>query len=139
NKIIPHMAGLGGGRIITLTSITVKSPLVNFALSNTLRAGIAGLVKTAANEHARDNVLINNVCPGYTGTERVEDIVNDTATRENIPRETALQRITSGIPLKRLATVDEIADTVVFLASERASYITGQSIAVDGGFASNLM
>ncbi|MHA2295113.1 MAG: SDR family oxidoreductase [Candidatus Hodarchaeales archaeon] len=138
-KIIPHMISNGGGRIITLTSLTVKQPLVNFALSNTLRAGIAGLVKTAANEHAKDNVLINNVCPGYTKTERIQEIVSTSAQRRNMSEKEVLLEIENRIPMNRMGTVDEIASVVVFLSSTRASYITGQTITIDGGYSQGLL
>ncbi|MFW9996990.1 MAG: SDR family oxidoreductase [Candidatus Odinarchaeota archaeon] len=139
NKVIPHMISNGGGRIITLTSLTVKQPFVNFALSNTLRAGISGLIKTAANEHAKDSILINNVCPGYTNTERVQDIVEASAKRRNVSEKEIIEEIVGQIPVKRLASVEEIASVVAFLASARASYITGQTIAVDGGYSQGLL
>jgi|SRR5271165_4857131 len=117
--VLPIMKERQWGRLITITSVAVLQPVTNLVLSNAVRSAVRGLVKTLSNEYAPYNVLVNNVCPGFTATERLKEF------RGNIPLDQ--------IPLGRLASPQEFADVVVFLASERASYITGSSIAVDGG------
>lgn len=132
-EVIPYMQKQGGGRIIHSTSISVKQPLENLVLSNSLRAGVIGLSKTLANELGPDNILVNAVCPGATSTERFENIVKARAEREGISEEGAKLGWTDAIPLGRLGTPEEFANLVVFLASEKASNITGTAIQVDGG------
>lgn len=133
-KVVPYMRRQGGGRIITSTSVSVKQPLDNLVLSNSIRLAVIGLTKSLSNELARDNILVNSVCPGWTRTERVEELMRDRAAREGITIEEAFAGIEKDIPLGRMATPEEFANLVVFLASERASYITGAAIQVDGGF-----
>jgi len=116
--VLPHMKELRWGRLITLTSMAVLQPVDGLILSNAARTAVRGLVKSLSNEYAPYNVLVNNVCPGYTATERLKKLQVDTTE----------------IPLGRIAAPEEIANLVVFLASERASYITGVSIPVDGGW-----
>ncbi len=117
--VLPIMKERRWGRLITITSVAVLQPMTNLVLSNAVRSAVRGLVKTLSNEYAPYNVLVNNVCPGFTATERLKEF------RGKIPLDQ--------IPLGRLATPEEFANIVVFLASERASYITGSSIAIDGG------
>ncbi len=133
-EVIPYMQRQGGGRIIHSTSISVKQPLENLVLSNSLRAGVIGLSKTLANELGPDNILVNAVCPGATATERLENLVKARVEREGISEEDAKRGWTDAIPLGRLGTPEEFANLVVFLASEKASNITGTAIQVDGGF-----
>ncbi|MFX1519029.1 MAG: SDR family oxidoreductase [Promethearchaeota archaeon] len=133
-EVIPYMQRQGGGRIIHSTSISVKQPLENLILSNSLRAGVIGLSKTLANELGAYNILVNAVCPGATATERLENLVKAQAEREGISEEEAQRGWTDSIPLGRLGTPKEFASLVVFLASEKASNITGTAIQVDGGF-----
>ncbi len=118
-EALPVMKERRWGRFITITSVAVLQPVANLILSNAVRSAVRGLVKTLSNEYAPYNVLVNNVCPGFTATERLKELAG------NIPLDQ--------IPLGRLATPEEFANVVVFLASERASYITGSSIAIDGG------
>lgn len=132
--VIPHMRARGGGRIINVTSISAKQPVEGLVLSNALRAGISGLARTIANELATDNILVNCVAPGYTATDRVGELAEAAALREGITAEAVQQRTVSRIPLQRLATPEEFADVVTFLASGRASYVTGTTIQVDGGW-----
>jgi 3-oxoacyl-[acyl-carrier protein] reductase len=137
-EVLPLMQQQRWGRLITITSMTVKQPVDGLILSNSVRAAVSGLVKTLANEYGPYNVLVNNVCPGYTLTARLDDLANKLAAESGQSREQVDARWTSQIPLRRLARPEEFADLVVFLASERASYITGASIAVDGGFIKGL-
>jgi len=131
--VIPHMQRARWGRIINMTSFVAKQPSDRLVLSNTLRAGIFGLSKTLSNELAPYSILVNAVCPGWTRTRRVEDLAKTRATEERKTPEEIVKNWESQIPLRRLAQPSEIADLVVFLASERASYITGAVIQVDGG------
>jgi 3-oxoacyl-[acyl-carrier protein] reductase len=132
--VLPLMQKQKWGRFITITSMSVKQPIDNLILSNSVRSAVSGLAKSLSNEYAKDNVLVTNVCPGYTQTARLDELANKLAQAEGIAPDQIRERWASQIPLKRLGQPEEFASLVVFLASERASYITGVSIAVDGGF-----
>lgn len=132
-EVLPAMRARKWGRIITITSVAVKQPLDGLVLSNSVRAAVMGLVKSLANECGGDNVLVNNVCPGFTATARLKGLAGRLAQAEGISPEEIEARWTAQIPMRRLGEPDEFANLVVFLASERASYINGTSIAVDGG------
>jgi 3-oxoacyl-[acyl-carrier protein] reductase len=138
-EAVPHMRQRGGGRIINITSISAKQPIAGLMLSNALRPAVTGFSKTLANELARDGILVNCVAPGYTRTERVIELAEATARREGAAVETVEKRTVQSIPVGRMAEPAELADTVVFLASDRASYITGTTIAVDGGYLRGLL
>jgi 3-oxoacyl-[acyl-carrier protein] reductase len=129
NGFLPGMKQQQSGRIISITSMAVKQPINNLILSNSVRASVVGLMKTLANELAMYNITVNNIMPGYTETERLKELI------ENNP---SFPSAKSQIPLGRFGTPEEFAAAVAFLASERASYITGVSLAVDGGWTKGL-
>jgi 3-oxoacyl-[acyl-carrier protein] reductase len=135
---VPAMRRRGGGRIINITSISAKQPIDGLLLSNSLRPAVHGLSKTLAAELAGDNIQVNCVAPGYTRTERVTAVTEDSARRAGGTREDAEQRLVSDIPARRLGEPDELASLITFLASDRATYITGATIAVDGGYIRSL-
>src|SRR5262249_8220611 len=110
-----------------------KQPVEGLVLSNSIRAGVSGLVKTLSNEYGPYNILVNNVCPGFTATARLLELSSTLAARQGVTPEQVEARWASQAPLGRVGQPKEFADVVVFLASERASYVTGASIAVDGG------
>ena len=136
---IPYMKANRWGRIINVTSISVKQPVDGLLLSNSLRAGVVGLAKTLSKELGPDNILVNNVCPGFTMTDRVDQLANATAERTGVSREDVFRDWESTIPLGRIASTAEFAALVAFLASERASYITGTTIPIDGGAVQGLL
>jgi len=132
-EVVPHMQKRRWGRIVHLTSISTRHVLENLALSNSLRLAVIGLSKTLARELGAFNITVNSVCQGYTATERLMELIQDAARREGTEEKQIKNRWTKDSALGRLATPDEIASVVVFLASERASYLTGAAIPVDGG------
>ena len=135
---LPLMQERRWGRFIAITSMTVKQPVDGLILSNAVRAGVSGLIKSLSNEYGPYNVLVNNVCPGYTATARLLSLADRVAEREGIAVDEVKKRWSAQTPLQRLGEPQEFADLVVFLASERASYITGVSIGVDGGIIKGL-
>jgi len=138
-ETLPGMRRRKWGRIINVTSITVKQPVEGLMLSNSLRAGVTGFARTLANEVARDGITVNNILPGYTRTQRVEELAKATAEREGISFDEVMNRQKASIPMGRLGEPREFAALAAFLASERASYITGTSIQVDGGWIRSLL
>ncbi len=137
-EALPIMQQRRWGRFIAITSVTVKQPVEGLILSNAVRSGVSGLIKTLANEYGPYNILVNNVCPGYTATARLISLSERLAQKEGVPREEIEGRWARQAPLCRVGQPEEFANLVVFLASERASYITGVSIAVDGGLVKGL-
>jgi 3-oxoacyl-[acyl-carrier protein] reductase len=131
--VVPSMRARGGGRILNIQSSSVKAPIGNLILSNTIRPGVAGLAKSLSRELAEDNILVNTVCPGAIYTDRLRSGTLDRAQRTGMTEEEAMAERTAGIPLKRFGTPEEFANMVVFLASGKASYVTGSAIMVDGG------
>jgi 3-oxoacyl-[acyl-carrier protein] reductase len=123
----------GWGRVVNMTSVSVKQPLAGLILSNSIRAAVVGWAKTLADEVGASGVTVNNVLPGWMLTERVEQLLRHRAETGGISRDQALAKAVADIPMKRLGDPAEFADLVVFLASERASYITGVSYLIDGG------
>jgi len=136
---VPHMRAAGWGRIVLITSSAVKQPIPDLILSNAVRAGVVGLVKSMANEFGKDGITFNNVGPGYTATERLKSLAATRALAAGLKPEDMYDKWSADTPLKRIAEPQEVADAMVWLASERASYITGQSIAVDGGWIKSLL
>jgi 3-oxoacyl-[acyl-carrier protein] reductase len=132
--VLPGMRARRWGRVINVTSIAVKQPVDNLMLSNSIRSAVTGFARTLANEVAADGVTVNCVLPGYTRTERVEELADANAAKEGLTRGDVLARFEREIPMRRLGEPDELAAMTAFLASERASYVTGQSIVVDGGW-----
>ena len=132
-ETLPLMQQRRWGRFIAITSMTVKQPVDGLILSNSVRSAVSGLIKTLSNEYGPYNVLVNNVCPGYTATDRLLSLSSRLAEKEGVTPQEIETRWARQIPLGRIGQPEEFADLVVYLASERASYITGASIAVDGG------
>jgi len=132
-EAVPHMKAAHWGRIINITSFVAKQPTDGLILSNMSRPAVLGLAKSLANELAIHNILVNSVCPGAFETERHLDLSRKRAQQEGIPVEEYIKSRAKDIPLKRNGKPEEFANLVVFLASERASYITGTVIQIDGG------
>jgi 3-oxoacyl-[acyl-carrier protein] reductase len=136
--VLPGMKERRWGRILNITSIAVKQPVDGLILSNSIRAAVTGLAKTLSDEVAEYGITVNNILPGYTLTERVEQLAEATAKREGVEPDEIKKRWQAAIPMKRLGDPEEFAALAAFLVSERASYITGSSIAVDGGWIRSL-
>ena len=132
--ILPIMQQQKSGRIIAITSVSVKQPLDNLVLSNTTRLGVVGYAKTLANEYAKDNILINVVCPGPTLTDRMKELIKSQIKSTGKTEAEILSTWINEIPLGRLGKPEELANLVTFLCSNKANYITGTTIQIDGGF-----
>ena len=137
-EAVPVMKAKGWGRIINMTSISVKQPIDGLIISNTIRSGVIGLAKTLSNELAPFNVTVNNVCPGFTMTDRVRNLSKAMAEKEGTTPEAIIGRWEASIPMKRLGTPEEFASLVAFLAG-RSGYITGAAIQIDGGWYKGVM
>jgi 3-oxoacyl-[acyl-carrier protein] reductase len=137
-EALPKMQKNKWGRFLTITSYSVKQPVEGLLLSNSLRAGVTGLVKTLANEFGADGITVNNVCPGYTRTDRLDDLAGMMAERSGATPEEVFAGWKKLIPAGRLGRPEEFAAVVAFLVSERASYVNGVSLTVDGGTTRNL-
>jgi 3-oxoacyl-[acyl-carrier protein] reductase len=131
--VLPGMKAKNWGRIINITSLSVKQPVDNLILSNSLRSAVTGFAKTLSNQAGKYNITVNNVAPGYTLTSRIHELAETRAKLANTTRENILASMANDVPLKRIADPNEVASMIVYLASEQAGYITGQTIAVDGG------
>jgi 3-oxoacyl-[acyl-carrier protein] reductase len=138
-QVAPHMKARRWGRFIALASVSVKQPLPGLILSNTARAGVVGFVKTMATEMAPFGVLCNVVAPGYMRTGRVEELAVERARNEEREADEVMAEIGARIPAGLMGEPEELAAAVAFLASARASYITGITIQVDGGFVQSVM
>lgn len=132
-EVIPYMQKKGWGRIVTITSITTKQPVADLVLSNAVRAGVLGLVRSLANEFGKDGILVNNVGPGFTATDRLKHLAKARSVATGKPEGEIFDAWAADSPLKRLGEPREVAETILWLASDRASFVTGQTILVDGG------
>lgn len=133
NAVLPGMRQANYGRIINIISTSIKTPLANLGVSNTIRAAVAAWAKTLANEIGAYNITVNNVLPGLTATARLSSLVSGIAQKEQKSEETVAEQMIGTIPLKRFGEASEIANVIAFLASPAAAYIHGTSIPVDGG------
>ena len=131
--LVPFMKDEGYGRIVNVISTSVKQPLDGLGVSNTIRGAVANWSKTLANELAQFGITVNNVLPGATGTERLTEIIKNKSAKSGNTVEEAANAMKSSVPAKRFAKPEELADAITFLASERASYINGINLPVDGG------
>ena len=130
---VPGMRKDGYGRIINIISTSVKQPLPNLGVSNTIRAAVASWAKTMANELGEYGITVNNVLPGATETERLNAIVNAKSEKTKMSVEAVRAEMLKEIPMKRFGKADEVANAVAFLASPAAAYINGINVPVDGG------
>jgi len=138
-EVLPRMQKRGWGRLLAITSVSVKQPIDNLLLSNSIRAAVTGLMRTLANEFGPSGITVNCICPGYTLTERLDELIGVQAKNAGLDREKILERLNAQVPLGRIGKPEEFAAMVAFLASERASYINGCSIPVDGGWVKSLL
>ena len=133
--VIPNMKKNAWGRIINISSVSVKTPVNGLFLSNSLRMGVLGWAKALSDELAPHGVTVNTVCPGYTRTERVEAILETQSNSSGLKKEEIEKSIAENIPMKRVGEAEDLAGLITFLASEKADYMTGLAIQVDGGSA----
>ena len=137
--VTPAMKAKGWGRIIAVTSISVKQPIANLLLSNMARAGLTGFLKTIATELAPFGITVNALLPGTHKTSRIDQLVKDTAARENKPEEEVYREMMDAIPCKTIGDPADFGAAAAFLAGTRARYITGQNLLIDGGRYSGLL
>jgi len=136
---VPLMRQQRWGRIVTVQSVAIKQPLPGLVLSNTARAGVAGFIKTLANELAAEGITANTVCPGPTMTDRIRNLATEGARAGGTSFEDVIRAFEADIPMRRLGTPEEVAATVAFLCSEPAAFVTGVTIQVDGGMTRALL
>jgi 3-oxoacyl-[acyl-carrier protein] reductase len=138
-EALPHLRAQGGGRIINILASTVYQPIPNLALSGATRMGVVAYAKSLADEVGRDNILVNNVCPGSILSDRMLSNVTSRANELGIPVEEALAERAAETALGRVGQPEELAHLVAFLASSKSSYITGTTILVDGGLVRSVL
>ncbi len=138
NLVMPGMMAKQWGRIINITSVSVKQPIDNLILSNSFRSGLIGFAKSLSNEFAKHNITVNSVAPGYTLTNRLYDLAVSRSKTSGLSHEEVLSEMAKQVPMNRLARPEEIAAIVTFLCSNQAGYITGNTIHVDGGWVKGL-
>jgi len=136
---VPHLRRNQWGRIVNILSVTVKQPKTSLLVSNTMRPGILGFAKSISMELAKDDITVNNVAPGYTQTERLDELSEHLSSTQKRSREDVIAEWERTIPAGRLGRAEELAVVVAFLCSERASFVTGVTIQVDGGQVSSLL
>ena len=132
--VLPSMVKNKWGRIIHLTSVTAKQPMERLYLSNVLRPAVVGMSKSQSDLYSKHGILVNAVCPGYFLTDRVENLIQDQMKSSGSSRDQIISNMAADIPINRIGNPEELANFVVFLASEKASYMTGGLYQVDGGF-----
>ena len=137
--VLPHMRRAGGGAIINLQSTSVKVPLDNLILSNTIRTGVIGLAKSLSLELGRDNIRVNTVLPGAIRTDRQQEMLARQSARSGKSVEEIVRLREAAIPLGRFGEPEDLGNLIAFLASERARYVTGVTVQVDGGLVRSLM
>jgi 3-oxoacyl-[acyl-carrier protein] reductase len=138
-QVLPGMRARKWGRILTVTSVSLKQPADSMILSTTARAAVLGFVRSLANEVASDGVTVNNLMPGYTATDRIKQLTAQISERTGQSENAIVQQWEHAIPMGRLGQPHEFADMAAFLCSNRATYVTGASIAVDGGWIKSLL
>jgi 3-oxoacyl-[acyl-carrier protein] reductase len=138
NAVLSGMRNANYGRIINIISTSIKTPLANLGVSNTIRAAVAAWAKTLSNELGAFNITINNVLPGLTETSRLTSLISGMATKESKTQAEVAEQLLATIPIKRFGQAAEVANVIAFLASPAASYVNGTSIPVDGGRTSSL-
>jgi 3-oxoacyl-[acyl-carrier protein] reductase len=137
-EVLPHMQRRNWGRIVNITSISARQPINDLVISSTARPGILGLSKVLANQYAREGILVNSVTPGYILTDRQRELGDARAASRGVPFDEYMRDLVRDVPAGRLGRPEELADVIAFLCSERAGYVTGTAIAVDGGMTKGL-
>jgi 3-oxoacyl-[acyl-carrier protein] reductase len=132
-EVVPYMRKQGGGRVVAIASSSVRVPIKGLILSNVMRTGVAGLIKTLSMELGPDGILLNTLCPGRVATDRLDELDQGVANKLSIPVEQVREEIVKGIPLRRYGKPEEFAEVALFLLSPRNTYVTGSVLMVDGG------